>query len=447
VSAVEPKLFISYRREETAAYAGRLHDALSRRFGEEQVFMDLGMEPGVDFVEQINEAVGASRLVVAVIGPHWTRIEDASGRRRLDDPGDFVRVEIESALRQPGVRVVPVLVQGARMPSAEELPPSLADLSRRNALELSDARWRYDVDRLTSTVERVLGVRARPSGVFERPDLAPSGEESAEVTAAREQSAGGPVSARPARRRRRRLRWALLGAAVLAAVGIALALALPGGGGGGPRPPDVKIRAATDGQPVRISIARHGQQATVKFRGSAGQRVAPDLRGVQLSGLMSVLDPADEKLLDEYPFDSDGLIGPLPLKRNGIYRLHIDPDGDSTGSVKLRLYDVPPDVTRRVSVGGPPVLISIKSPGQKAILRFSAQAGQRVVLALRDVHFGGSLSVIDPTGEKLVDGDGFSQDEDKLSGPTTVERPGSYTIVIEPDDISTGDLRVRLSRA
>ena len=133
--------------------------------------MDLSIEPGVDFVEQINEAVGSCRVFVAVIGPRWATVQDAGGGRRLDDPADFIRIEVEAGLRQEDVRVVPVLVQGARMPSAEELPLSLADLARRNALEVSDARWRYDVDRLTSTAERVLGVRARPSGVHKRLDL------------------------------------------------------------------------------------------------------------------------------------------------------------------------------------------------------------------------------------------------------------------------------------
>jgi hypothetical protein len=118
--------------------------------------MDLDMEPGVDFVDQINEAVGSCRLLVAVIGPRWASVEDAHGRRRLDDPADFIRVEVEAGLRQPDVRVVPVLVQGAAMPTAEELPRALADLARRNALELSDARWRFDVDRLAGAAERVL---------------------------------------------------------------------------------------------------------------------------------------------------------------------------------------------------------------------------------------------------------------------------------------------------
>jgi TIR domain len=144
---------------------------LTSRFGEEQVFMDLDMEPGVDFVEQINEAVASCRLLIAVIGPRWATAEDAQGRRRLDDPADFIRVEVEAGLRQADVRVVPVLVHGAQMPSAEELPPALADLARRNALELSDARWNYDVDRLASTAERVL---ARPP-TAQPPTDAPGG--------------------------------------------------------------------------------------------------------------------------------------------------------------------------------------------------------------------------------------------------------------------------------
>jgi hypothetical protein len=89
---VTPGIFISYRREDAPGHAGRLYDALVARFGDGQVFMDLDMELGVDFVEQINDAVGSCRLLVAVVGPRWATVEDAPGRRRLDDPADFVRV-------------------------------------------------------------------------------------------------------------------------------------------------------------------------------------------------------------------------------------------------------------------------------------------------------------------------------------------------------------------
>jgi TIR domain len=91
IGAHTPGIFISYRREDAPGHAGRLYDALTSRFGEEQVFIDLDMEPGVDFVEQINEAVASCRLLIAVIGPRWATAEDAHGRRRLDDPADFIR--------------------------------------------------------------------------------------------------------------------------------------------------------------------------------------------------------------------------------------------------------------------------------------------------------------------------------------------------------------------
>jgi hypothetical protein len=234
-----PGIFISYRREDAPGHAGRLYDGLSQRFGEDQVFMDLRMEPGVDFVEQIDEAVGSCRLLVAVIGPRWASLQDAHGRRRLDDPADFIRVEVETGLRRSEVRVVPVLVQGARMPGADELPASLADLARRNALELSDSRWTYDVDRLASAVERVLGERAGTSGVSKRLDTE-------ERTGAGHGRVGHPptdASVDDSRAGvvtpswfRRHSRLAISGAVLAVVVGVA-AVIVASGGDDGARPP------------------------------------------------------------------------------------------------------------------------------------------------------------------------------------------------------------------
>jgi hypothetical protein len=148
-------IFINYRREDSAGHAGRLFDALSDHFAG-RLFMDVDtLEPGVDFVEAIEQAVGSCEVLIVVIGREWLTIKDKAGRRRLDDPGDFVRLEVESALTR-GIRVIPVLVQDAPMPRAEELPASLAKLARRNAIELSDARWAYDVDRLARTIHDIL---------------------------------------------------------------------------------------------------------------------------------------------------------------------------------------------------------------------------------------------------------------------------------------------------
>src|SRR5215469_5606905 len=127
-------IFISYRRQESSHLAGRLYDRLADRFGEGQVFIDVdAIEPGVDFAEAIRRAVAACQVLVTVIGPNWLTATDQRGGRRLDDPDDLVRLEIEAALAR-GVRVIPILVAGAVMPGRQDLPESLAGLARRNAL-------------------------------------------------------------------------------------------------------------------------------------------------------------------------------------------------------------------------------------------------------------------------------------------------------------------------
>jgi hypothetical protein len=152
------KLFINYRREDTAPYAGRLYDRLTAHFGEDQVFIDIDqIEPGEDFVEAINRKVGTCDIAIVAIGPNWLGATDASGKRRLDDEGDFVRMEIVAALQRK-IRVIPVLVGGAHMPGREDLPEALAPLSRRNAIELSETRFHADVNRLIEAIEKSLAV-------------------------------------------------------------------------------------------------------------------------------------------------------------------------------------------------------------------------------------------------------------------------------------------------
>src|SRR5690349_10570277 len=109
-------IFVSYRRQDSSHLAGRLYDRLADRFGEDQVFMDVDtIEPGVDFAEEITRAVSACKVLLAVIGPNWLAATDERGCRRLDDPDDFVRLEIEAALAR-GVRVIPILADDAVMP-------------------------------------------------------------------------------------------------------------------------------------------------------------------------------------------------------------------------------------------------------------------------------------------------------------------------------------------
>jgi TIR domain len=147
------KVFISYRRGDAAGHAGRLADRLCASYGREQVFMDLdSIGPGADFVARIRQAVGSCDAALVLIGNEWLSARDEQGRRRLDDPNDFVRLEVAEALKRDGVAVIPVLVEGAEMPKPQELPEDIRDLSRRNAIQLSDERWNYDVERLQQAV-------------------------------------------------------------------------------------------------------------------------------------------------------------------------------------------------------------------------------------------------------------------------------------------------------
>jgi phage gpG-like protein len=147
-------VFISYRREGGGHAAGRLKDRLADRLGEGRVFMDVdAIEPGMDYVEAITRAVDMCAVLVAVIGPGWLTAGERG--RRLDDPHDWVRVEIGTALKR-GVRVIPVLVGGAVMPARGDLPEDLAGLAHRNALHIRHESFDADAGQLVAVAERVL---------------------------------------------------------------------------------------------------------------------------------------------------------------------------------------------------------------------------------------------------------------------------------------------------
>jgi TIR domain/SIR2-like domain len=164
-SALLPKpapvghIFINYRRDDSSAWAGRLYDRLSSRFASSQIFMDVDLDAGIDFVQAIGESVGSCDVLIAVIGKGWLTSCDQEGQRRLDDPEDFLRVEIVTALKR-GIRVIPVLVDGASMPRSRDLPEDLKSLRSRNALEVSHNRFRADSERLINAVERASGFGA-----------------------------------------------------------------------------------------------------------------------------------------------------------------------------------------------------------------------------------------------------------------------------------------------
>jgi len=150
------QIFISYRRDDTSASAGRLYDRLSSHFPSNRIFIDVdNIAPGVDFFEAIEKSVGSCDLLISVIGKNWLTSSDDEGNRRLDNPEDFVRLEIGTALRR-NIRVIPVLVDGALMPRSTELPDDLKLLARRNAFEISHNRFRTDSERLVGAIRQAL---------------------------------------------------------------------------------------------------------------------------------------------------------------------------------------------------------------------------------------------------------------------------------------------------
>lgn len=156
------KIFISYRREDTSGESGRLKDKLEQVFGKENIFYDVEtLEAGLNFDQSIAKALNESKVLLAMIGPHWLKVADSKGVKRLLKPDDWVRKEIAEALKRE-LRVIPILVNGAEMPDQEELPDNLKELSLKHAQELTSSRWNYDVGELTKVLERIIDKKSEP---------------------------------------------------------------------------------------------------------------------------------------------------------------------------------------------------------------------------------------------------------------------------------------------
>ena len=153
------KIFISYRRDESTGYAGRIHERLSHIYGTHSVFMDVDdVGPGTDFVSVIEDQIASCDILLVLIGPRWLTLQDANSRRRIDDPNDFVRIEISKGLARK-IRIIPLLLNHASMPSEKSLPNDLKELSRHQAMELSEERWEYDFGKLAETLDSGPGKR------------------------------------------------------------------------------------------------------------------------------------------------------------------------------------------------------------------------------------------------------------------------------------------------
>jgi hypothetical protein len=152
-----PTIFLSYRRVDSGGYAGRLADSLEKHFGKGSVFQDVEtIVPGSNFIQAIDAAIARCQVLVVLIGNTWLAERNANGSLRLNDPDDFVRLEVGSGLRA-GTHLIPVLVEGTTMPAESALTDDLKPLARLQAIELSDTRWDYDVERLAKVIRALTG--------------------------------------------------------------------------------------------------------------------------------------------------------------------------------------------------------------------------------------------------------------------------------------------------
>jgi hypothetical protein len=210
---VTGKLFISYRRDDSAGHAGRLRDRLEREFGRDLLFMDVDAIPlGLNFIKVLRDEVAKCDVLLAVIGPNWATILDKNGKRRLDDKNDFVRIEIATALTRD-IPVIPVLLDNAELPKPEQLPPDLEELSVRNGIYVRHASFHGDMDRLIAGLRGPLGA----SDIVVPPTMASS------TAATRDVVERAAPSAQVTQSRRR---WPalLFGAAVVVAAGVVAAI-------------------------------------------------------------------------------------------------------------------------------------------------------------------------------------------------------------------------------
>ncbi len=150
-------IFISYRRGEAIKEARAVYERLHREFGAQAVFIDLeSFDFGEDFVDSLERQLAQCQVMLALIGPQWATATDGRGRRRLTLENDFVRIELRTALARRGVRVVPMLIDGAELPDADELPEDLRPLLRRHALTLRFASFDADMGRLCASLRRIV---------------------------------------------------------------------------------------------------------------------------------------------------------------------------------------------------------------------------------------------------------------------------------------------------
>ena len=328
-------VFVSYRRGDTEGQARALFNELADLIGRDSVFMDVdSIALGRDFRQILQERLGSCDLMLALIGPDWLDIKDASGKRRLENPADFVRQEIAAALRR-NIPVTPVLVQGAQMPAPEQLPDDLKDLAYRNAFELSHTRWESDVAEM---IKR-LGLR-KADAQESRPTVAATGRADSPVVTG---TGGGAVVSAGAFSRK----TIAIGAAAILVVAILVALLSSGGG--------------SDDTDSSTSL------------------------------------PSNEPTADGAPSSSPGSTGPLDVTGDGAVSgsQTLDPGFEpdpvtlsvqAGGDVNLSTLSLGPDCVGW-AVARPDVIVNLTGSG--TLLRFYASSSSDAALAVLDPNDGG----------------------------------------------------------
>ncbi|MBS1144115.1 MAG: hypothetical protein H6R14_1521 [Proteobacteria bacterium] len=300
-------IFISYRRQDSQSAAGRLADHLRDNMAGVPIFRDVEtIEPGVDFVEAIGRALESCGILLAIIGPRWSTMTDATGRRRLDDPGDYARLEIATALKRSDVRVIPVLVEGAEMPGSDALPEELKPLARRNAVELTDKRWEFDVSMLSETLRKALGVEPAPKPNPPNPTPAPT----------------PPSPPAPASGNWKKWAWGI-GAFVV--VGAIINAENEGGGTVPPPDPPTVIGVWQDAQGGKYQILQQGGQ--VAFQGTS------IYGAVSGAGMVQGNQYSFSYTVNGAPYQAVLLLSPDGLYLRGQYR---SPNGAESGPVALQ---------------------------------------------------------------------------------------------------------------
>ncbi|MGH9280483.1 MAG: TIR domain-containing protein, partial [Acidimicrobiales bacterium] len=434
-------IFISYRREDTSPYAGRLRDRLGSHFGAHQIFRDVDrIAPGESFPSVIKQAVGSCDALLALIGPAWLSVEDEDGRRRLDDPDDYLRQEIAAALDRR-ILVVPVLIGPAQMPDRETLPDRLAPLADHQALRLSDEGWDDQVVRLIRRLESVV---RNTAGVVPG-SMPPRPRPDAGVTAGRPPSRFSAAGARA--------RAGLIVAALVALVGTGVVISRSIDGGADT--PDDRTRRAVersvslDGSPQDVNLARD-EYARFGFTVPGGRRVSATLAPASFDG------PVDFSITyaggNAVPGASDtvttgdtGFIEADEPLSAGTYKVVVRPQGTAKGRGTIQLFEVE-DQAGTIATGGPPQEVHL-ARGEYARFGFTAPGGRRVSATLAPASFDGPVDFsITYAGGNAVPGasDTVTAGDTGFIDVPGVLGAGSYTLVVSPQGTTKGSGTVRL---